>query len=113
MLNIFSGCSGLITVTIGSGIEYIGDKAFSSCSELIDVYCYAVNVPDTKADAFDHFSPHLFFLDFFDFLDFLFFLSVFLLFLDLLVFLLAFAFDFLPVLADLIVPSLLKASGRS
>ena len=49
----FSGCSGLTSVTIGSGVESIGTKAFANCPDLIDVYCYAENVPSTKFNVFD------------------------------------------------------------
>ncbi len=48
----FSDCSGLTSVTIGSGVKKIYDKAFANCSELIDVYCYAENVPSTPTYAF-------------------------------------------------------------
>ena len=50
----FWGCSGLTSVTIGNSVESIGVYAFSSCSELLDVYCYAENVPSTGSGAFDH-----------------------------------------------------------
>ena len=42
----FEGCSGLTSVTIGNGVTYIGTSAFGHCNELLDVYCYAENVPD-------------------------------------------------------------------
>ena len=48
----FENCSALTSVTIGSGIESIGGWAFTSCQELIDVYCYAENVPSTNNSAF-------------------------------------------------------------
>ena len=35
----------------------IGDYAFSDCSELLDVYCYAENVPSTESDAFNGSYP--------------------------------------------------------
>ena len=53
----FSGCSGLTSVTIGSGVESIGSEAFANCSELIDVYCYAEKVPSTESDAFNGSYP--------------------------------------------------------
>ena len=56
MLNIFYECSGMTSVTIGSGIESIGIDAFNGCSKLIDVYCYAINVPNTESGAFNY-SP--------------------------------------------------------
>ncbi len=49
----FHGCSGLTTLIIGSGINDIGYGAFAKCPNLADVYCYAVNVPQTFTDAFD------------------------------------------------------------
>ena len=49
----FSGCSGLTSIIIGSGINSIGSKAFASCKELANVYCHAVNVPNTESDAFN------------------------------------------------------------
>lgn len=45
--NAFYGCSGLTSVTIGSGVTYINYHAFANCPELTDVYCYATNVPST------------------------------------------------------------------
>ena len=53
----FSDCSGLTSVTIGSGVENIDRSAFAYCTELLDVYCYAENVPSTESDAFDGSSP--------------------------------------------------------
>ena len=47
----FAGCSNLTTVFIGSGVETIED-AFINCQELTDVYCYATNVPTTSSNAF-------------------------------------------------------------
>ena len=54
---VFSGCSALTSVTIGNSVERIGEEAFANCSELLDVYCYAENVPSTQSDAFDGSSP--------------------------------------------------------
>ena len=51
MLNIFSGCSDLISITIGDGINNIGQDAFRNCLYLADVYCYA-KVPTTDINAF-------------------------------------------------------------
>ena len=53
----FSGCSGLTSVTIGSGVKYINGNAFANCSELLDIYCYAEDVPSTQSDAFDGSYP--------------------------------------------------------
>ena len=37
----FRGCSGLTTVTIGSGVTYIGSDAFYECTNVEIVYCNA------------------------------------------------------------------------
>ena len=50
--NAFDGCSGLTSVTIGNSVEYIGEFAFCACSELLNVYCYAGNMPSTASSAF-------------------------------------------------------------
>ena len=52
MLNVFSGCTGLSSITIGSVVQTIYSYAFANCTELTDVYCYAVNVPKTNGDVF-------------------------------------------------------------
>ena len=48
----FVACSGLTSVTIPNSVTSIGVRAFYLCSKLLDVYCYAENVPDTYSDAF-------------------------------------------------------------
>ena len=48
----FYGCSGLTSVIIGNGVEDIENYAFARCEELLDVYCYAEEVPTTSGDAF-------------------------------------------------------------
>ena len=53
----FEGCSGLTSVTIGNSVESIGKDAFVNCSDLLDVYCYAENVPSTQHTAFDGSYP--------------------------------------------------------
>ena len=53
----FNGCTSLTSVTIGSGVKNIYRYAFSFCPELTDVYCYAVNVPQTDASAFYYSNP--------------------------------------------------------
>ena len=53
----FNDCSGLTSVTIGNSVESIGEYAFADCPELLDVYCYAENVPSTDSDAFDGSNP--------------------------------------------------------
>ena len=39
-------------ITIPNSVTSIGEHSFSECSELLDVYCYAENVPSTESDAF-------------------------------------------------------------
>ena len=53
----FENCSGLTSVTIGNSVKSIGGAAFSGCLELLDVYCYAENVPSTYSSAFDGSYP--------------------------------------------------------
>ena len=49
----FRNCSGLTSMTIGSGVKTIGSESFANCLLLLDVYCYAENVPSASSDAFD------------------------------------------------------------
>ena len=48
----FSDCSGLTSVTIGNSVTSIGGWVFSYCPELLDVYCYAEEVPSTESYVF-------------------------------------------------------------
>ena len=48
----FYYCTGLTSVTIGSGLTSIGDYAFAYCFKLLDVHCYAEEVPSTESNAF-------------------------------------------------------------
>ena len=41
----FSGCKSLTSISIGSGLTEIWGHAFENSSELLDVYCYAEDVP--------------------------------------------------------------------
>ena len=50
----FDGCKGLTSITIGNSVKYIEKCAFAKCSELLNVYCYAENVPSTDATAFEN-----------------------------------------------------------
>ena len=52
----FAGCSGLTSITIGSGITEIRSSVFANCPELTDVTCMAESVPSTSIGAFDY-SP--------------------------------------------------------
>ena len=45
MIYKYFDCSGLTSVTIGNSVKSIGEEAFSNCSKLRDVYCYAEKVP--------------------------------------------------------------------
>ena len=45
----------MTSVTIPNSVKSIGQRAFRDCSELLDVYCYAENVPSTQSDAFEGF----------------------------------------------------------
>ena len=50
--SVFADCSGLTSVTIPNSVTSIGSYAFINCSKLLDVYCYAENVPSTEKNAF-------------------------------------------------------------
>ena len=49
----FVFCTGLTSVTIGSGVTSIGDDIFYGCISLLDMFCYAENVPNLGNDAFN------------------------------------------------------------
>ena len=49
----FLNCSSLTSVVIGSGIKNLYSLAFASCSQLTDVYCHAINIPNTNLNAFN------------------------------------------------------------
>ena len=49
----FSRCYGLTSVSIGSGVKTIDSEAFSKCEGLLDVYCYAEDVPSADVNTFE------------------------------------------------------------
>lgn len=49
----FQNCRSLESVTIPESVASIGNYAFYGCKRLIDVYCYAKNVPVTGNSVFD------------------------------------------------------------
>ncbi len=53
----FSYCSGLTSVTIGSSVRSIGQKAFADCGKLEEVHCFAEKVPSTNTDTFEKSYP--------------------------------------------------------
>lgn len=53
----FTNCSGLTSVTIGSGVDFIGSQAFANCQELTDVICLAESAPSASSDAFEKSYP--------------------------------------------------------
>ena len=55
--NAFDGCSSLTSIVLPKSLEIIKSSAFANCTELLDVYCYAENVPSTATDAFDGSYP--------------------------------------------------------
>ena len=42
----FEGCSGLTSLTIPSGVTSIGDRAFEGCSGLTSIYAYTKKIPE-------------------------------------------------------------------
>ena len=56
MLNIFYGCKGLTSITIGNSVASIESWAFGFCIGLNDVYCYAEHIPSTSEYAFKNTS---------------------------------------------------------
>ena len=97
-----------VAARVRANLKVLGNRQFSlSVSPF-----YHYSNKELNSERGKSYFYSFYFLDFFVFLDFLDFL-LFLLFLDFLVFLLAFALSCLPALADLILPSLLKASNRS
>ena len=52
--NAFKDCTGLITITIGSSVESLGDYAFNNIQKLDKIYCYAQSVPTTSRNTFEN-----------------------------------------------------------
>ena len=48
----FESCLKLKSITIPNSVKRIEDEAFAHCPELLDVYCYAENVPSTESGVF-------------------------------------------------------------
>ena len=49
---VFLNCEGLTSITIPNSVTSIGTETFAGCRKLVEVYCYAEQVPSTKTDAF-------------------------------------------------------------
>ena len=49
----FQYCRNLESIIIPSSVNSIGISAFSECKALKDIYCQAVNVPETHSSTFD------------------------------------------------------------
>ena len=48
----FYDCQAVTSMILGSGIQVIGEYGLGCSPDLADVYCYAVNVPDTPTNTF-------------------------------------------------------------
>ena len=44
----FEGCSSMTSVVMPASMTFIGKRAFRNCTKLMDVYCYAENVPEVE-----------------------------------------------------------------
>lgn len=55
-VSAFCLCCNLESIIIPSSVNSIGISAFSECKALKDIYCQAVNVPETHSSAFNN-SP--------------------------------------------------------
>ena len=53
----FRDCSSLTSITIPKSVRAIGTEAFVNCSELLDVYCYAEELPSTETNIFNGSYP--------------------------------------------------------
>ena len=54
--NAFHACKSLEEITLPASIEQIANGAFSGCSTLKHIRCYAVQVPQTSSNAFSGIS---------------------------------------------------------
>jgi Leucine-rich repeat (LRR) protein len=51
----FQQCTMLDTIFIGSGLKYLGNKAFAECDNIKAIYVYALDPPELSDDSFDGF----------------------------------------------------------
>ena len=49
---MFYGCKNLTSIEIPNGVVSIGENAFTFCTGLHDIYCYAEHVPEIDNAAF-------------------------------------------------------------
>ncbi len=49
----FNGCKNLTSIIIGGDIQQIEDYAFAYCPDIVDVFCYAKEVPITNLNTFE------------------------------------------------------------
>ena len=54
----FTGCENLVSVTIGSGVQIVGNLAFLNCNALKSVYCMAAVPPSTESG--DYYNYYVF-----------------------------------------------------
>ena len=55
----FSGCKAVSTVTLPSSLKELDPQAFAECPNLMEVYCYAEELPYTKRNAMNWESPYI------------------------------------------------------
>lgn len=53
----FEGCINLVSITLPKTLTTIEMNAFANCVKLVEVYCHAVNIPNTNTDAFEKTHP--------------------------------------------------------